>query len=293
MQMPSQFLIVTCAFVAAISHAGTVQGESMSPLSTETAAALAHGHAEAILGFDYFRDQRFPYFTPSGAIDSQDLFSLPRIGLNVGLGDWVEIQASFEMLYLDEELAGGDSNSKYGAGDARLFTKLYLLSEHDLWPAAGLRFGTKLPNASVDDRLGTDEADFSIEALASKDFGIASAHLNLGLAILGNPGPTAPTTSPFDSDGQDDLFTWKIAGASRPLDLSDEASLRLLAEFAGQEGSRFDNDRAAFRGGVQLRWRACRFYAGTSAGLVTASENVGAMVGLVYDFEPGAWFRSK
>lgn len=290
MRMLPRSLVVTAALTALAGGSSAVRAESMLPLQTEAASALSHGHAEAVVGVDYFRNRRFPRFTPAGAIESQDLVSLPRIALNVGLGDWLEVQASFEMLYLDEELAGGESNNKYGAGDARLFSKLYLLKERELSPAAGIRFGTKLPNANVDDRLGTDETDFFIEALASKDFGIVAGHVNLGLAILGNPGPTAPTTQPFDADGQDDLFTWGVAGTSRPLALTDSVSLRLLAEFGGQEGSRFDNDRAAVRGGVQLACGSWRIYTGVSAGLITASENVGAMGGVIYDFEPGAWF---
>jgi len=289
MRIPSMPAVVVGAisFLATLSAA---RAESLLPLQTETAAALPHGHAEASLGIEYYRNRRFPEFTPADSIDSQDLFSLPGVDLNLGLGNWVELQASFEMLYLDEDLAGSDSDSAYGAGDARLFTKLYLLEDREMWPAAGLRFGTKLPNASVDDRLGTDETDFLIAVLASKDFGIASAHVNLGLAILGNPGPTAPTAKPFDSDGQDDLFTWNIAGASGSIKLSETTSIRLLAGFAGQEGSRFGNDRAAFRGGAQVGWGSWTLYAGMSAGLVTASEDVGAFGGAIYSFEPGAWF---
>jgi hypothetical protein len=285
--MPAAAAGAILSFLAGLS---AVRAESMLPLQAETAAALPHGHAEVALGVEYFRNRRFPEFTPADSIDSQDLFSLPGVDLNVGLGNWVEIQASFEMLYLDEDLAGGDSDSTYGAGDARLFTKLYLLEDREIWPAAGLRFGTKLANADVDDRLGTDETDFLIAVLASKDFGIASAHLNLGLAILGNPGPTAPTAKPFDSDGQDDLFTWNVAGASRSIELIGATSIRLLAEFAGQEGSRFGNDRAAFRGGAQVGFGSWSLYAGVSAGLVTASEDVGAMCGAIYSFEPAAWF---
>lgn len=284
---PAALLLALLCLQAAAPPA---RAESLLPLMTESAAALPHGHAEAVLGIDYFRDRRFPEFTPADSIESQDLVSLPRIGLNVGLGDWVEVQAGFEMLYLDEDLLGGESESHYGAGDARLATKLYLLSDRELWPAAAVRFGTKLPNASVDDRLGTDETDFFITALASKDFGIASGHVNLGLAILGNPGPIGPTSKPFDSDGQDDLFTWNVAGVSRPLGIGQAADVRLLAELVGQEGSRFDNDRAAFRAGAQIAWGSWRFYAGVSAGLVTASENIGAMGGVIYAFEPATWF---
>jgi hypothetical protein len=273
--------------------AQSVYAASLLPLDTERAEALPHGHAEAALGVAYADDMRFPLFTPEGAIASQDLFSLPRIALNVGLGGWAEVQASFEMLYLDEDLVGAGSDSTYGAGDARLFTKLYLLADRSWYPAAGVRFGAKLPNASVEDRLGTDETDFHIDALASKDFGFASGHLNLGLALLGNPGPTAPTSQPFDSDGQDDLFTWSVAVASSPIAIFADSALTLLAEAVGQEGSRFDNDRAAVRGGVQLGFGALRLYAGVSAGMVTASENVGVGAGIIYGFAPGKWFGDE
>ena len=185
------YLIFSMATLGTL--APTARAASLLPIRTEDARALPHGHAEAVLGIDYFKDLRFPDFTPSGSISSQDLYSLPRIGLNFGLGDWVEVQASYELLYLDETLGyGGGSDTKYGSGDARLFTKVYLLAEHDWWPAAGVRFGAKLPNANVDDRLGTDEIDFMIEALATKDLGAMTVHLNLGLALLDNPGPTAP-----------------------------------------------------------------------------------------------------
>jgi len=289
----SQSLVVGAALLSVFAGA-PVQAATLLPLETQEARALPHGYAEAVLGMSYFKDTRFPAFTPKGAISHQDLFSLPGIAVHLGLGDWVEIQASFEMLYIDEKLSGGDSDSHYSNGDARLFTKLYLLEERDWIPDAGIRFGVKLPNASVDDRLGTDETDFHIDALVSKDLaGLVSAHVNLGLAILGNPGPTAPTTSPFDSDGQDDLFTWAVGFSSRPFGAEGGTSLRLLAEAIGQDGSRFDNDRAAVRGGLQLAFGSWRFYSGVSAGLVTASENVGVSAGIIYDFEPAAWFERK
>jgi len=47
------------------------------------------------------------------------------------------------------------------------------------------------------------------------------------------------------------------------------------------------------RGGVQLGFGALRLYAGVSAGLVTASENVGASAGILYGFEPGKWFEAE
>lgn len=281
-----------CAIVAGLFAlaARPCSAASLLPLESEAAAALPHGSGEAVLGFAYVRDLRFPAFTPAAAIASQDLFSLPRLALNFGLGGWAEVQASFEMLYLDEKLSGQEPETTYGAGDARLFTKLYLLADRELLPAMGVRFGTKLPNAALDDRLGTDEADFHMAALASKDFGVLHSHLNLGLALLGNPGSTAPAVRTFDSGGQDDLFTWSLAMSSAPVAVGGGREMTLLVEVAGQEGSRFDNDRAAVRGGVQLGGGWLRIYAGLSAGLVAGSENIGTSFGLVCDFQPGRWF---
>jgi hypothetical protein len=197
----------------------------------------------------------------------------------------VEIQAAYELLYLRESTEDG-SDSKYGSGDARLYAKVRLLREGQRWPGLGIRFGTKLPNGNKDDRLGTDEIDFGIEALASKDFGPLESHVNLGILLLDNPGPVAGAPN-RDSDGQDDLFTYSVAVASRPLgaDSPDAFSLRLLAEVAGFAGSRFDNDRTNLALGTQLRRGGFTLYSGVSAGLVTASENFGLRLGAVYAFD--------
>lgn len=264
---------------------------TLAPLATEEALPLAHGAIEGHLDFAYFRNRRFPEFTPAGAIDSQNLFQLPRFGANVGLGDWVEIQASFEMLLLDESLRDGSDNTVYGGGDARLFTKVRVLREAGWRPAFGLRFGTKLPNANVDDRLGTDETDFSIEVLGSKTFGPVSAHLNLGTLLLGNAGATIPDYHAFVPGGQDDLFTWGTAvDATLVESIGGSTSLRLLGEFRGAAGSRFDNDYTNARAGVQVGRGAFLAHFGLSVGIAGAAEDVGVIAGLVYRVEPGRWF---
>jgi hypothetical protein len=260
---------------------------SLLPLQSESAAPLPSGTLEAVLGVSYFNNQRFPLFTPAGFIRNQDRVSLPEIAFRVGAGDWVEIQAAYELIYLDESTAAG-SDSTYGSGDARLHAKARLLREAGHWPGLGIRFGTKLPNASKDDRLGTDEIDFGIEVLASKDFGPLESHLNLGILLLDNPGPVAGAPN-RDSDGQDDLFTYSVALASRPLgaDSPGAFSLRFLAEVAGYAGSRsrFDNDRTDLALGMQLRSGGFTLYSGASVGLVTASENYGLRLGVIYAFE--------
>lgn len=270
-----------------LSCTPAADASSLLPLRSESAAPLPSGTLEAVLGVSYFNNQRFPLFTPAGYIRNQDRVSVPEISFRIGAGGWVEIQAAYELIYLNESTQDG-SDSKYGSGDARLHTKVRVLREGEYRPAVGLRFGTKLPNANRDDRLGTDETDFGIEALASKDFGPLESHVNLGILLLDNPGPVpgAPNRS---SDGQDDLFTYSVALASHPLgaDSPQAFSLRFLAEVGGFAGSRssFDNDRTSLALGMQLRRGGFTLYSGVSAGLVTASENYGLRLGVIYSFE--------
>ena len=175
--------------------------------------------------------------------------------------------------------------------DARIFTKIRFLRETERAPAVAIRFGTKLPNASRDSRLGTDETDFGADALGSKDFGPLAAHVNLGILILGNPG--AMIGQAFPGGGQDDLFTYNVAVASRPLWTRRNDSVRLLGEVTGFAGSHFHNDRSALRTGLQITRGAGTFYLGLSAGLMTASENIGVNAGVVYTFDPTAWWRRE
>ena len=279
----AHFFLAPILLAAAVALSSTASAESLLPLETEEAKPLPSGTVEMVAGMSYFRNLRFPEFTAAGAIHEQDLIRGPQIAFRIGAGDWAEIQASYEFVSIDEDTIAGH-HDKYGGGDARLHTKVRLLREQGYWPGLGVRFGTKLPNANKDDRLGTDEIDFDIEALVSKDFGPVSTHVNLGIALLGNPGPVLgdPNRS---GDGQDDLFTYSVAVASRPFSLgADDLSLRVLAEAVGVAGSRgnFDNDRSAGRAGLQVAYGNFTVYAGGSFGFVTASEDYGFSSGLVY-----------
>jgi hypothetical protein len=268
-----------------VHSAQSARASSLLPLTTERAEVLPSGVAEATLGVAYFKDLRFPAFTPPGALRSQTLVDVPQLGFRVGAGGWAEIQATYETIYLDEQAANGQTNWQFGSGDMRMFTKIWLARERELLPALGLRFGTKLPNANRADHLGTDDTDFGADMLFSKNFGPVSAHANLGLLLLGNSGPTFGNS--FTAGGQDDLFNYAVALASAPLGqvLPGAASLTLLGELTGQTGSHFGNDRTAMRFGMQMQRGAGSLYLGASVGLITASENIGASAGFIYRFD--------
>lgn len=289
--MPQRRRALLVAVLAA-GLCGPARAGSLLPLRTEDAATLPAGRAELILGASYVEDPRFPPFTGKGALESQHVVTGPEIGFRIAAGDWAEIQAAFEMIFLREKTnvadssgaANGETHEQFGAGDARLSAKVRVLKEKRYRPAVGARFTTKLPNANRDDRLGTDETDFGIEALASKDFGLLSAHANLGILLLGNPGPMLGAPG-REGTGQDDLVSYSIGAASRPLLIDGERSLRLLAEVNGVDASHFDNERSALRLGAQARQGSWVLYAGASLGLITAGEDFGLGAGLLYDLD--------
>ncbi len=266
---------------------------ALDPLTTQTAEAVPGGTVQAGLGVSYFDNMRFPFFTPDGTLRRQTLLGAPTLAAYLGVADRVEIQARYELLYLDEKTSTGQAHSTYGSGDARLFTKVRVMHARGLWPALGVRFGVKLPNANKNERLGTDETDFGIEGLVSRTFGPVSAHLNMGILLLGNPGSLIGNE--FNAGGQDDLFTYGLALVSKPLAVGllatlADTDLRLLGEVVGQTGSRYDNNRNVARFGLQLHHDGWTWYAGVSAGLDTGAENVGASTGVLYAFEPAKLF---
>jgi hypothetical protein len=278
-------LLHTVTIVVAIGLATPARATTLLPLRTQDASPLPSGRAEIVLGVSYWRNGNFPGFVPPDALDAQDVVAAPQLGFHIAAGDWVEIQAAFEGVYLDESRADGSQHDTFGAGDARLGTKVRLWRERNYRPVVAVHFATKLPNANKENRLGTDETDFMIEVLGSKQLGPVSAHVNLGIALLGNPGPTvvAPHRS---SGGQDDLFTYAVAVGSPRVLLGDPdgMTLQLFGELVGQTISRFDNDRCAIRVGAQAHVGHWTFYTGVGAGLIEDSEDVSVSAGVLYAF---------
>lgn len=272
-----------------LTAGGLARAATLLPLVLEEAQTLPQGTAEATLGLSYFDGLRFPPFsrpaddTGVGPGDSHSLLAAPQLGFRIAAGNWAEIQAAFEMLRLEETRAGPGTVAEFGPGDARLFTKVAVFQGTAVVPAIGMRFGTKLPNANRKDHLGTDQVDFGVETLFSMRFGAISAHANLGLLLLGNPGPAA---------GQDDLFSYALGFATVPLGPTDPTAthVRFMGEIAGLAGSRFENDRSAARLGVQFRGPVLTWFGGVSAGLQNTSEDVGVSTGVIWTFQPGKLF---
>jgi hypothetical protein len=287
----STFMNLVMPLLAALAlHPAVVSAASLLPLVTQQVQTLPNGVAEVVMGLSYSNDGRFPGFIPAGALRGQTVLQAPQLGFNIGVGDWAEIQASYETIYLDEQAANGQTNTQFGGGDARMFTKIHILNETRRFPGLGLWFGTKLPNATRTSLLGTDDTDFTFDGVLSKDFGPVSTHANLGIVLLGNSGPLIGNS--FTAGGQDDLFNYNLAVVSKPLGATESGAttLRVLAEYTGASGSRFGNDRDAMRLGMQMTRGPGTLYLGVSGGLITDSENVGVNAGFLYTFDAARLF---
>ena len=238
--------------------------KTLAPLDTQDANVIEAGSLEARLGFEYLEDLNLAFSTDTDR--DRDVWNVPTLDLAVGVGKVVEIQAYFEGIHADEK----DADSKYGAGDLELFTKIQLRQEDDM-PAFGLRFGTKLPNASNEDALGTDEFDFSGGLLMSKHLGKVETHFNLGMGILGNP---------HQNSNQDDVLMYGVGVIIPATD-----NLNFALEVNGQGCSDDNNDFSHFMAGIQYQTDALRFDIGAGAGLSDESQDWSIKCGITKTFD--------
>lgn len=252
-------LCLSCVLILPMASA-----RSLSPLDTQDANVIEAGSLEARIGLEYSEDLNLAFSTDTDR--DRDVWNVPTLDLSVGVGKVVEIQAYFEGVHVDEK----DFDSKYGAGDLELFTKVQLREEDDM-PAFGLRFGTKLPNASNEDQLGTDEFDFSGGLLMSKHLGKVETHFNLGMGILGNP---------YQNSNQDDVLMYGVGVIIPATD-----RLNFALEVNGQGCSDDNNDFSHFMAGLQYQTEVCRFDVGAAAGLSDESQDWSVKCGITKTFD--------
>ncbi|MCX7918525.1 MAG: hypothetical protein N3A72_02730 [bacterium] len=221
------------------------------PLETESAEITSYGKIEVRAGIGYLKNITL-LFQPEDK--KWEVIKLPAIGVSAGLGERVEVQTDFDLLYQDD---GTDSG--FDVGDVRLWTKIKLVSETDTRPAVAVKFGTKLPNADNSRNFGTDESDNFILLILSKNILGIESRLNVGMGILGNP---------HELSKQDDVLMYGI-GAVKPI----SANMNAVAEITGIANSHDGNDRTSLRAGVQLPWHWITWDIAASIGLNDRSED--------------------
>jgi hypothetical protein len=189
-------LSLLAAFAGSAAQAQTLSGR---PFRTEAASTLDWGEHALELGGEY-RSEMTP-LPILGAGVQGDYWRVPVLRYRAGLGR-AEVQvAGALMTGFSPDPAGLDSEDE--VGDFAIWLKIEALREAPGRPGLGVLVGTKLPNASDETGLGTDETDVFLALALSKTTGVHELRLNLGLAILGDPATDS---------SQEDLLTYGLAG---------------------------------------------------------------------------------
>jgi hypothetical protein len=214
------------------------------PLATDTAHVPDAGRLQLGIGAEFVR------LGPD-----ESLTSAPVLTGRLGVAGVGEVSAAYRWLWRDDN-RGPDAS---GTGDLFLFGKLRLLDGLDdegrptTWPAVAARIGVKLPNASADERLGTNNTDFSMLVLVTERAGPVELRVAAGLQIL---------ESPYEALTQNDARTGSAA-----LLLHLPGGLVPFVEYYVQDVNVPAFDFAEARAGVRWTRRRISLDLSASAGL--------------------------
>jgi len=252
------------------------------PLLTEDPESIGAGLVLLEAGIDHAWDQPF---TVSGL--EGDLLSWPRLGLSFGMGPNAEVQidgVSRSRLVISDRVAApldfmvavpGDTARSFD--DVVIGTKVKIVSEGPRMPAVGLRFATRLPNATNESGLGLDTFDFFQALLIGKTIQSVRVVGNVGFGILSDP---------IRGDRQNDVLTYGLSLARAFTD---------AAEIVGEVNGLVSTRRGTPPPGTETRGRmtfglrytrsAVRLDGGLFTGLTSRDARVGVTSGVTWVFE--------
>src|SRR3954471_2207982 len=274
--MRVRLLSVACVLFAAASASA-----QQRPLVTEDPEPIGAGRVLIEGGFDTAHDYQN---TVSGL--KGNLISVPTIGISIGLSSIAELQIDggiYNSLSISSRnpnaplasLLTFTGDSTHDISNAVLATKIRLLSETASRPAIGIRFATKLPNASNEQGIDLDTTDVSGSLLIAKTVQSIRVVGNLGAGIL---------TNPTSGVGQNDVLLYGLSFARAVTqaaelvgELNGRASLRSEA-FPGTES------RGTLKIGGRYTHGPVRLDAGVFVGLTTLDPTVGFTAGFTYVF---------
>lgn len=252
------------------------------PLVTEDPETVGAGRILLEGGIDYNRDMFFPASGLTG-----NLLRAPLIGISIGLSSIAELQIDgglFNSLSVTErepaplsDMLDVDGTTTSDVEDIVLATKIRILAETARRPGLGIRFATKLPNASNENGIGLDTTDFYLTGLVAKTVQSIRVVGNVGLGILGDP---------TRGDRQNDVLAYGLSLA-RALTNATE----LVGEVNGRAHVRDGTappgteSRSALRFGARYTQRLFRADAGIVVGLTSRDPGIGFMAGATYVFD--------
>ncbi|MBI2221404.1 MAG: hypothetical protein HYU53_09370 [Acidobacteria bacterium] len=273
-----QRMVLGAALLLVLPAAAIAQ---QRPLVTEDPETIGAGNVLIEGGIDVSRDVLFPASGLRG-----NLLRAPLIGASVGVSSIAEIQIDggfYNRLSITERtdapLAGmvtATGNKTTSVEDIVVAMKVRLLAEGAQRPAVGIRFATKLPNASNESGLGLDTTDFHVTALVGKTVQSIRVVGNVGLGILGDP---------LRGDRQNDVLLYGLSLARAVAE-----GLEIVGEFNGRADTRAGEpppgteSRAIMLVGGRYTRNAVRVDAGLLLGMTSRDPSVGIKAGVTWVF---------
>jgi hypothetical protein len=254
------------------------------PLVTEDPEVVGPGRLLVEAGIDWERDLLYPVSGLRG-----HRLSVPTFGVSVGLSSIAELQIDggfHQRLAITERrpaplahLLTAEGDRTHDVEDVVIATKIRLFGETPTGrPAVGLRFATKLPNASNEAGLGTDMTDFFAALLVAKTIQSIRVVGNAGVAILGDSTATVPE--------QNDLLTFGLSVAralTTATELVGEINGRLnLANGDPEPGG---ENRGVMRFGGRYTRGTVRVDAGIVIGMTPRDPEIGLTTGFTWVFD--------
>lgn len=272
------------AALAACVLTATPVAAQQRPLVTEDPEVIGAGLILLEGGFDYSRDILFPASGLQG-----NLLRAPTLGVSVGISSMAELQVDggfYNRLTITNRGVGPaplasqltfTGESTRSVEDLVVATKIRLVSETPGHPAFGIRFATKLPNASNESGLGLDTTDFHVQGLIGKTVQSIRIVGNFGLGILGDP---------TRGDNQNDVLTYGVSVAR-----AVREGLEVVGELNGRSNTRSGTppvgteSRATMRAGGRFTRGTVRLDAGILLGVTSRDPGFGFTAGATYVFK--------
>jgi hypothetical protein len=275
-------LVVALFALAALIAPSRYAAAQQRPLITEDPEPIGAGRLLIEGGIDFARDQQYPVSGLQG-----NLLRVPTIGISVGLSSIAELQIDggfYDRLNITSRdpnaplasLLTVTGNSTHDVSDIVVATKIRMLAETASRPAIGIRFATKLPNASNENGLGLDTTDFTVSLLGAKTVQSIRVVGNLGVAILSDPTV---------GNRQNDVLAY---GASFARAMTQQAEL--VGEVNGRVSTRGGEpfpgteNRGILKLGGRYTRGPVRLDAGVFFGLTTVDPTIGFTGGFTYVF---------
>ena len=270
--------ILLAAIALGLSRTAVAQ---QRPLVTEDPETIGSGLVLIESGFDYQHEIFYPVSGLQG-----NLLRLPTLGASFGVSSIAEVQIDggiYNRLSVTSRRPAPLSNQLDFSGDTTsdvedlvIGAKIRLLSETPGGPAFGIRFATRLPNASNESGLGLDTTDFYFSGLIGKTVQSIRVVGDIGLGILGDP---------TRGDRQNDVLTYGFSLAR---------AVRQGVEIVGEINGRLDTrqgdpppgteSRAAMRVGGRITRGTVRVDAGLIVGMTSRDPSVGFTSGVTWVF---------